>query len=98
MYETLLETYTLDFCFFQQRNEHLLHCVKSVQIRRFSGPYFAVLSPITGKYEPEKTPYLDTFHVVIIKSDIFQFTIHTVNTVYHWNGNISFLEPKILSM
>ena len=43
----------------------------------FSGPYFAafglnteryelspVFSPNTGKYGPEKTPYLDTFHTV----------------------------------
>ena len=31
----------------------------------FSGPYFLVLSPNTGKYGPEKTPYLDTFHAVL---------------------------------
>ena len=31
-----------------------------------SGPYFPVFSPNTGKYEPEITPYLDTFHAVII--------------------------------
>ena len=30
-------------------------CVKSVQIRSFSGPYFAVFGPKTGKYGPEKT-------------------------------------------
>ena len=30
-----------------------------------SGPYFPVFSPNTGKYGPEKTPYLDTFHAVI---------------------------------
>ena len=40
----------------------------------FSGPYFSVFgqnteiyspfSPNTGKYKPEKTPYLDTFDVV----------------------------------
>ena len=36
--------------------------VKSVQIRIFSGPYFYVFGPNTGKYGPEKTPYLDTFH------------------------------------
>ena len=29
-----------------------------------SGPYFPVFSPNTGKYEPEITPYLDTFHAV----------------------------------
>ena len=47
------------------------HCVKSAQIRSFSGPYFPlfrlnmeiyifVFSPNTGKYGPEKSPYLDT--------------------------------------
>ena len=30
----------------------------------FSGPYFPVFSPNTGKYGPEKTPYLDAFHAV----------------------------------
>ena len=42
------------------------HCEKSVQIRSFSGLYFPVFSPNTGKYGPEKTPYLDTFHAVQI--------------------------------
>ena len=36
--------------------------MKSVQIQIFSGPYFYVFGPNTGKYGPEKTPYLDTFH------------------------------------
>ena len=40
------------------------HCVKSVRIRSFSGPYFPVFTPNAGKYGPEKTPYLDTFHAV----------------------------------
>ena len=30
----------------------------------FSGPYFPVFSPNTGKYGPEKTSYLDTFDAV----------------------------------
>ena len=30
----------------------------------FSGPYFSVFSQNTGKYGPEITMYLDTFHVV----------------------------------
>ena len=34
----------------------------------FSGPYFAVFGLNTGKYEPEKTPYLDTFHAVVLWS------------------------------
>ena len=32
----------------------------------FSGPYFFVFSPNTGKYGPEKTTYLDTFHTVYL--------------------------------
>ena len=44
--------------------KNLKHCVKSVQIQFFSGPYFSVFSPNTGKYGPEKTLYLDTFHAV----------------------------------
>ena len=30
-----------------------------------SDPCFPVFSPNTGKYRPEKTPYLNTFHTVI---------------------------------
>ena len=30
----------------------------------FSGPYFPLFGLNTGKYGPEKTPYLDTFHAV----------------------------------
>ena len=30
----------------------------------FSGLYFPVFSPGTGKYKPEKTPHLDTFHIL----------------------------------
>ena len=29
-------------------------------------PYLSVFSPKAGKYGPEKTQYLDTFHVVTI--------------------------------
>ena len=38
--------------------------MESVQIWSFSGPYFLVFCANTGKYEPEKTPYLDTFQAV----------------------------------
>ena len=33
-----------------------------------SGPYFPVFGLNTGKYGPEITPYLDTFHAVITSS------------------------------
>ena len=35
---------------------------KMSKYRVFSGPYLSVFSPNTGKYGPEKTPYMDTFH------------------------------------
>ena len=49
-----------------------IHCVKSVQIRIFflrekcpNTEFFLVrIFPNTGKYGPEKTPYLDTFQTV----------------------------------
>ena len=34
----------------------------------FSGPYFSVFSSNTGKYGPEKTPYLHVFHSVMISN------------------------------
>ena len=30
----------------------------------FSGPHFPVFGLDTGKYGPEKPPYMDTFHAV----------------------------------
>ena len=39
---------------------------KVPKYRAFSGPYFSVFGLNTGKYGPEKTPYLDTLHAVII--------------------------------
>ena len=39
----------------------------------FSGPYFLVFSPNTGKYGPEKTPYLETF---LAHSAIFTKKVH----------------------
>ena len=44
-------------------------CVKSVQIRSFFWSAFShipAFSANAGKYRPEKTPYLDTFHAVNI--------------------------------
>ena len=50
-------------------DDYMRHYVKSVQTRGFYEPYFLVFglnagifSPNTGKYGPEKAPYLDTFH------------------------------------
>ena len=49
---------------------YYIHCVKSVQIRSIFWSVFSHIrtefSPNAGKYGPEKTLYLDTFHAVII--------------------------------
>ena len=37
---------------------------KCPKMEFFSGPCFPVFSLNTGKYGPEKAPYLDTFHAV----------------------------------
>ena len=42
----------------------------------FSSPYFPVFSPNTGKYEPEKTPYLETFYAVYVSGNIIVICIH----------------------
>ena len=41
----------------------------------FSSPYFLVFSANTGKYGPEKTPYLDTFHTVNLELKNFSLFI-----------------------
>ena len=54
-----------------------LNRVRSVQIRSNFWSVFSriwteyVFSPNTGKYGPEITPYLDTFHAVLIYQDTF---------------------------
>ena len=42
----------------------------------FSGPYFPVFSPNVGKYVPEKTPYLETFHAVHVTRAIKKTLYH----------------------
>ena len=48
----------------------LFECAFSLTVSKvskngvFSAPYFPAFSPNTGKYGPEKTPNLDTFHAV----------------------------------
>ena len=45
----------------------MLHCVKSVQIRSYFG---SVFSCIRTEYGPEITPYLNTFHTMLIKDSV----------------------------
>ena len=44
-----------------------------------SGPYFPVFGLNTGKYGPEITPYLDTFHAVLLEAD----SIKNINLVLY---------------
>ena len=43
-------------------------------------PYLSVFSPNAGKYGPEKSPYLDTFHTVVMSlgdfMEIWEYTNH----------------------
>ena len=43
--------------------------------RIFAGPYFPVFSPNAGKYGPEKAPYLDNFHAVLLLQHIIFLTL-----------------------
>ena len=72
-----------------------LHCVKSVQIRRFSCSEY-------GKYGPEKTQYLDTFHAVLISKfpanglSIFSLTNIYSNLVHTKRGTRILLKRSFL--
>ena len=49
----------------------LKHFWKVSKYGVISGLYFPVFNPNTGKYRPEITPYLDTFHAVYAASIAF---------------------------
>ena len=63
-----------------------LHYVKSVQIWslfwsvfsciRTEYGYFPVFSPNRGKYGPEKTPHMDTFHAIFVTAFLVKFSFH----------------------
>ena len=44
--------------------------------------YLSVFSPKAGKYGPEETPYLDTFHAVIIPR--LELNKESLNTSVPW--------------
>ena len=50
------------------------HCVKSVQIRSFFGPYF----PAFGLNTDQEKLYLDTFHAVFKQVDFNSFMTEAV--------------------
>ena len=44
-------------------------------------PYLSVFSPNVGKYEPQKTPYLDTFHAVITPNNVSFWKISSIQYI-----------------
>ena len=69
------------------------HCVNSVKYGVFSGHYFPVFSPNTGKYRPEKTPYIGHFsRSVFLKN-------HSQNLVKRlvWDTLSLDQQPKVLN-
>ena len=57
------------------------HCVKCVQMRSF---FWFVFSPNAGKYGPEKTPFMDTFHIVTIFINASPIKIKSWMNVWHF--------------
>ena len=58
-----------------------IHCVKVSKYGVFSGPYFPVFSPNTGKCGPEKYPYLDAFHAMrasLLRSSFYRNSIWSI--------------------
>ena len=53
----------------------------------FSSPYFPAFGLNAGKYGPEKTPQLDTFHAVLISIALLVLKISKVikSTTFPWN-------------
>ena len=60
--------------------------------------YLSVFSPNAGKYGPEKTPYLDTFHAVIINRFISNRNIAAIPPLLVNGKIISKFSQKHLSL
>ena len=71
--------------------------------------YLSIFGPNAGKYRPENTPYLDTFHVVCVPvlnlnmefyiayylpANLFKFNIDIINLL---KANVPFLRPLKIS-
>ena len=58
--------FSMDVCEISQSVQQKYTARKVIKYEVFSGQFFPVFGPNTGKYLPEKTPYLDIFHVVLL--------------------------------
>ena len=61
---------------------HTSYAWKVSEYGAFSVPYFPVFGLNTGKYGPEKTPNLDTFHAVIRRKVMLPFWWIRANTLH----------------
>ena len=65
------------------------HCVKSFQIWNY---FWSVFSCIRTEYEPEMTPYLETFHSVFpiatLSYLLIGFAYMTKQLMEHANGRV----------
>ena len=66
---------------------YLLHTAWKVPNTEFPNtPYLSVFSPNAGNYGPEKTPYLDTFHAVLLS--LHKSFVYPPFTYILYQGNI----------
>ena len=75
-FNTTLEMHGTGRVKLNQFMQYESHGVKSVQVRIYSGPYFPEFGLNTGKYGPEITPYLDTFHIMLDLDLIILLSFH----------------------
>ena len=69
-----------------------LHCVKSVQIRSYFWSVFSCIRIEYGDllryYGPEITPYLDTFHAVLVLLNFFgKLRVLFYHFIQHFNND-----------
>ena len=58
--------FSMDVCEISQSVQQKYTVRKVINYAVLSGQIIPVFGPNTGKYLPEKTPYLDIFHVVLL--------------------------------
>ena len=65
--------------------ESEIRAITALKVSKYgviSSPYFPVFNPNTGKWGPEITPHLDTFHTVNIKQTAHVFGEYL--SLYDW--------------
>ena len=80
---------------------YLLHIFPHLDWIRTDTSYFSVFSPNAGKYGPEKTPSLDTFHAVKVWISVWQklsrIEIAYFLSSFQWDLKIQILIIQIIT-